>query len=202
MDQYLVAKRAVDARDPSLIVSAVMECLERWSTGGEFIPVNFGIDGFDDDPRPLYDIDEVRKWAAALLGQCNFILALVDGPTMTWLVPAIADIEVIERKPGATRWRIAPATEDSFVQGVLHARETVFRRLARSDEEYEVLCTYARPIRLDTTRCSGPSGNRRPRCVIGFKRHIDTIRGDPVRSAGITALPRATIASRQMICRH
>jgi len=57
-----------------------------------------------------------------------------------WLVPCIADIEVIERKPGATRWRIAPASEDGFVQDVLHARETVFKRLARSDEEYEALC--------------------------------------------------------------
>jgi hypothetical protein len=140
MISFLVGKKEIDAKDPSLIKSAVMECLGHHMKTGEFVPISFSIAEFDDDPRALFDIPEVREWAKALLAECNFILAVVDARTMKWLIPCIANIEIIEWKQHSTRWRITPESEHDFMGAVVHARETVFRKLAKSDKEYERLC--------------------------------------------------------------
>jgi hypothetical protein len=138
---YLVSKAEIDASDPSLVKSAVMGLLGRWMATDEFAPIHLGVSGFDDDPRALYEISEVRKWAKALLADCNFTLAVVDGRTMKWLVPCLADIEIVGRESGRTAWRIVPETEEQFLGEVIHAREVVYRRLAKSDQEYDRLCS-------------------------------------------------------------
>lgn len=140
MITFLVGKKEINAKDSSLIKSAVMECLAHHMKTGEFVPISFGIAEFDDDLRALYDIPTVREWAKALAAECNFILAVVDARTMKWLLPCIANIEIVERKAGSTRWRIAPESEDDFVATVLQAREAVFKKLAKSEQEFKRLC--------------------------------------------------------------
>jgi hypothetical protein len=138
---YLVGISEINSKDTSLIKGAVMECLSDCTVkGGEFVPLHFGISAFDDDSRALFDIPEVRAWAEQLYIVCPFILAIVDSPTMKWLVPCIADIEIIERKKKATSWKMNPKTEEQFIAHVLHARDTVFKSIAKSEEEHVRLC--------------------------------------------------------------
>jgi len=137
---HLIGKREIGAKDVSRVKQAVMECLAHHMKTGEFVPISFGIGEFDDDPRALFDIPQVRAWAKALMAECHFILALVDARTMKWLLPCIAEIEIIARKPDSTTWRIRPSSEHEFKSRVLEAREVVFREIAKSEKEYERLC--------------------------------------------------------------
>jgi hypothetical protein len=138
---YLVGISEINSKDTSLIEGAAMDCLYDYAMkAGEFVPVTFGISAFDNDPRALYDIPEVRAWANQLHATCPTILAVVDAQTMQWLIPCIADIEITERKGNATSWRINPKTEKQFIAHVLQVRNTTFKKIAKSEEEYIRLC--------------------------------------------------------------
>ena len=79
------------------IKSAVENSLREFKSSRNLIPIYFGIDGYDDDPRGLFDIPEVRSWCKQLYHEVPFLFSLLDSETIAWFFPSVADIEITGR---------------------------------------------------------------------------------------------------------
>ncbi len=89
--------------------------------------VVFCIDGYDDDPRDLYHISEVRSWMAALDREFPFWFYFLDiGPasTLTFVMFSLCQFE---RVPGGSL--IPPAELERFVDEHIQAMNTLAVRL-------------------------------------------------------------------------
>jgi len=102
---YMVRRSMIDAKDTSLIVNAGTSCIDKYQTTGIMETIDFGISGYENDPRHLCTKSEVRSWCSLLCSE--FPIFLLIGPTtIAWFSPCILEVEVVETKTNSTllRW--------------------------------------------------------------------------------------------------
>jgi hypothetical protein len=59
------------------------------------------ISGYEDDPRPLVQIPEVRAWCKAVHEKHGpMFAALLDEPTLRWYLASVYDVDIIEMQSG------------------------------------------------------------------------------------------------------
>ena len=92
---HRISHQEVIEGNTSRIKSAVEDSLREFRSSRNLIPIYFGIDGYDDDPRGLFDISEVRSWCKQLYHEVPFLLSLLNSETIAWFFPCVADIEII-----------------------------------------------------------------------------------------------------------
>jgi len=94
---HLISRQEVIEGNTGRIKIAVDDSLREFRSSRNLIPIHFGIDGYDDDPRGLFDIPEIRSWCKQLYHEVPFLFSLLDSETMAWFFPCVADIEIIDR---------------------------------------------------------------------------------------------------------
>ncbi len=98
--------------------------------------IRFGISGYDNDPRALFDIPEVRSWCGALYQKLPFVFSILDTATIDWVFPAVAEIEVISRKVGNVQFTYRPSSH-ALLAEIERVGRIFFNQLTKSEMEIE-----------------------------------------------------------------
>ena len=94
---HLISRQEVIEGKTHRIRNAVVDCIDGFKSSRNLVPIYFGIDGYDDDPRGLFEIPEVRAWCMRLYREVPFIFSLLDSDTIAWFFSCVADIEIVGR---------------------------------------------------------------------------------------------------------
>jgi len=152
MKIYMVGADEITQCDISLVSQAILESLKGFAESRSLTPVNFGISAYDADPRALFDIPEVRKWAAKLYASFPFIFSLVTLDSLHWLFLAVADITVIERTATQTKCEFKPGAKEKLITDMLDAQNVLFQKLASTQQEFDQLSEQAHRRMLSALR--------------------------------------------------
>ena len=87
-------KDSVSGLDISGIRGILARVAREVQARGTFQPCNLSVNGYDDDSRELYQIPEVRKWAATVFEAARVLPILLSEDTVQWFVTALVDVEV------------------------------------------------------------------------------------------------------------
>jgi hypothetical protein len=99
MPSYLVDGHATNESKTRFIAEAINKCIEVFKTERIIHLVSFGISGYDQDPRPLFQIPEVRDWCKQLYSSIPAIFLYLDSATIQWFFLSIAEIEILKVEP-------------------------------------------------------------------------------------------------------
>jgi hypothetical protein len=134
---YLVSRAEVIAGDISLVTKAANDCIASYKRNGSLELLKFGIGGFDDDPRHLCDVPQVRSWCAKLY-QTFPIFAIIDTMTIEWLLPCVADVKVVGKGSASTQveW---PNNLADLINTICERAEHLFRSMSGSDHNVSQL---------------------------------------------------------------
>jgi len=100
---------------------AALASIEVYETSRQLDLLMFGITGYDDDPRTLFDIPEVREWTKLLRKLIPWITDLVEPMTLSWLLPC----------------------KDRFIEEMFATRRQLLNILAKTQEEFNQLADAA-----------------------------------------------------------
>jgi len=97
----------VDLKDENdsqieLIERQVVETIATYLKEKTLRRFRFGISGYDQDTRPLFQVPEVRTWCRKLYTKCPSIFLFIEWETIYWFFLSIAEIEILkveETKP-------------------------------------------------------------------------------------------------------
>lgn len=136
---YLASPDEVETGNIDLVQEAVEKAL--WSIksrGSEQKHFPFGIGGYDDDPRPLSAIPEVRKWCGSLIKEFPYIFALIDEQTMYWLLPCICQIEFVNigKNSSQIRW---PSNLEEIVTKIANDAAKMLDIASSNEKEGQLL---------------------------------------------------------------
>jgi hypothetical protein len=95
---HSVAKQSVlgeDMKDIDQISQTAMESVQQWSN---FSPCNLTISGYDEDPRGLGIIPEVRAWCKRAYSKAPYLPCILSERAISWYTTCILDIEVVKSK--------------------------------------------------------------------------------------------------------
>ncbi len=83
---------ALDTKDIDDIINTATDSLKK----GERFPLwNVTISGYDDDPRGLWQIPEVRAWCKNAQAKVPHFLCLVSEATINWYLFCLLDVEIL-----------------------------------------------------------------------------------------------------------
>ena len=95
---HMVSRDEIVGCDVTRIEADAASAVRAYREGGRPLRlVHFGTGAYDDDPRALFDIPEMRSWCGKLFERAPHIVFLIDAPTMDWYLPAVVEIEVKKR---------------------------------------------------------------------------------------------------------
>lgn len=106
----MITSQEIENSDFSRVTHAVDRCINAYKEKRELELITFGISGYENDNRALFDIPEVRKWSKAMYQAEPCVLDLLHPSSLTWLLPCIADIEIVNRTGNSTGWRFREDT--------------------------------------------------------------------------------------------
>ena len=93
-----VAKKSVLAGDISDISQISSQAKEQLNKNGEIQEWNLTISGYDDDPRDLWEIPEVRLWCMKAYSYAPHLPCILSQRSIMWFLPCISEIETGERR--------------------------------------------------------------------------------------------------------
>jgi len=107
-----VSKDAVLAKDLSDLDALIKAVSQEIRERGDFTPWTLTISGFVTDPRPLWEIPEVRAWCKDAHAKAPYLPLLLSDAAIGWYALCVLDIEEVERhKQGSETigiYRVAP----------------------------------------------------------------------------------------------
>ena len=86
----------------AFVANLVKERLDAFHATGRLTPLWLGVWGYDEDPRALFEIPEVRDWCAELYQEIQGLFAFLHPDTISWLFPCLAEVEILavhEKRP-------------------------------------------------------------------------------------------------------
>jgi len=102
-DFYAVDGHASTQTKTNFVTEIVIDHLDEFKSKRSIFPIYLSISGYDEDPRALFQIPEVRLWCRHLYQNIPSIFLFLHPDTINWFFLCIADIKVVqvtERKPG------------------------------------------------------------------------------------------------------
>lgn len=100
---YTVSPDEISSGDTSIVEGAVVNCVEVDLSGNTVLNyLMLGTSVFDNDPRALFDIPEMRKWCASLNENVPHVFCVLHPITIQWLFPCVAPIEIVARRQDNT----------------------------------------------------------------------------------------------------
>ncbi len=135
---HMIGREEVVKGDISRIVNDIFNSIEEYKKSKKFIPILFGIQGWDDDPRPLLQIPEVRSWCKNLYERIPFLFSMLESETIGWLLPCIADIKIISQGKDMTKIKYGSSGK-KFVKEIFDNGGKLLQMLAKSQEEFDRL---------------------------------------------------------------
>ena len=138
---HMIGADEILAKKIDRILAEFLETPEIWKATKKLQLIHFGISAYDNDPRALLDIPEVRDWAKHLHSECPYILSVIDADTLRWFLPCVAEIEIVARSSGATNWRLKSEATGPFMDSLQKATHRFYSLLASTQEEYDELTT-------------------------------------------------------------
>jgi hypothetical protein len=91
---FMVDRHATDSAKTRLVTRWLNDTTALFKKDGCFTPIRFGVRGYDTDPRPLFQVPEVRAWSQELFTGMPDLFLYLDTCTIKWLFLAIAEIEI------------------------------------------------------------------------------------------------------------
>jgi hypothetical protein len=134
---YLVSRAEVSAGDISPVLKAANDCIASYKRNGSLELLKFGIGGFDDDPRHLCDVPQIRSWCAKLY-QALPVFTITDTMSIEWLLPCVADVKVVSRGSASTQveW---PNNLADLINTICERAEHLFHSMSGSDRNVSQL---------------------------------------------------------------
>jgi hypothetical protein len=139
----MITSQEIENSDFSRVTHAVDRCINAYKEKRELELITFGISGYENDNRALFDIPEVRKWSKAMYQAEPCVLDLLHPSSLTWLLPCIADIEIVNRTGNSTGWRFREDTREAFITQSVNMRMELCKYLAANQHEFDDLADAA-----------------------------------------------------------
>jgi hypothetical protein len=139
----MITSQEIENSDFLRVIQASERCVDLYKEKRELELIAFGISGYENDSRALFDIPDVRKWAKAMYEAVPFVLDLVDPSTLSWLLPSIAAIEILNRTDNTTDWRFREDTRKAFIEHSVNVRIKLCNYLAANKHEFDELADAA-----------------------------------------------------------
>jgi len=135
----MISPQEIENNDFSKVILACKACIDVYKEKRELGLIAFGISGYENDNRALFDIPEVRKWSKAMYQAMPCVLDLVAPSTLSWLLPCVADIEISNRTDNSTGWKFREDTREAFGEHSVNVRMKLCNDLAESQQEFDEL---------------------------------------------------------------
>lgn len=102
-----ISREAVIERNTDDVVALLRAALKECQLAGTITPWALTLSGFEDDPRDLFEIPEVRTWCGTVHDKCSaFVACALDATSLTWYLCSLVSIDVIRTAGGKTRVRV------------------------------------------------------------------------------------------------
>ena len=92
----------------AFVANLVKERLDAFHATGRLTPLWLGVWGYDEDPRALFEIPEVRDWCAELYQEIQGLFAFLHPDTISWLFPCLAEVCAREKTGGTSQGTAGP----------------------------------------------------------------------------------------------
>jgi hypothetical protein len=135
----MITLQEIENSDFLRVAQAVKTCIDLYKEKRELELIAFGISGYENDSRALFDIPVVRKWSKAMYEAVPYVLDLLDPSTLSWLLPSIADIEILNPTGTTTGWRFREDTREAFIKQSVNIRMKLCNYLAANQQEFDEL---------------------------------------------------------------
>lgn len=139
----MITSQEIENSDFLRVTQAVTRSIDLYKEKSELELIAFGISGYENDSRALFDIPDVRKWSKAMYQAVPYVLDLLDPSTLSWLLPSIADIEILNRTGSTTGWRFREDTREAFIKHSVNIRMKLCNHLAANQQEFDELADAA-----------------------------------------------------------
>lgn len=98
MNSCIISKNAVLAGDLHEIDPFIDSIINNLKKSEEYSPFDMTISGYTNDPRPLWEVEEIRKWCESLHQKHPYLPFLLSKSTIEWYALCILKIEEVERR--------------------------------------------------------------------------------------------------------
>ena len=139
----MITSQEIENSDFSRVTDVIQQVIDTYKETRQLGLIAFGISGYENDNRALFDIPEVRKWSKAMYQAAPYALDLLHPSTLKWLLPCVADIEVVNRTGNTTGWRFREDTREAFITQSVNIRMKLCNHLAASQHEFDELADAA-----------------------------------------------------------
>lgn len=98
MNSCEISKNAVLAGDLHEVDPFIDSIINNLKKSEEYFPFDMTISGYANDPRPLWEVEEIRKWCESLQQKHPYLPYLLSNSTIEWYALCILEIEEVERR--------------------------------------------------------------------------------------------------------
>lgn len=141
---HVITADEINNADVAIVKQACEEALLTYRRTLKLTLLTFSISSYDNDPRALFSIPEVRTWFQVLVREVPYVLSLLAGDgSMDWVLTCTAEIDIVVGAGEEAVFRFRPGTIKSFVTERLAAAHEMFGRIAPNETEFTRLCDEA-----------------------------------------------------------
>lgn len=113
---FRVSETEIKNLDAHRLQSALERCMEVNLRGEvELNTLMLTTDAYDDDPRALYDIPEMRQWCEHVGINTVQLFLVLDSSSVNWFFPAVAPINIVNRTSTNTDYTFVQPQTDKLV---------------------------------------------------------------------------------------
>lgn len=122
------SKDTIEALDMTGIEGLLALVTEAVRKNGTFQPCNLSVTDYNDDPRELFQIPEVRAWCKRAFEIAPVLPLLLSEDSVKWFVWSLVNVEVVAHGVGETQVKV-PRDEvmDIVKTSLLDAQEFFWR---------------------------------------------------------------------------
>lgn len=133
---YRVSRDEIMKQETDSIKAALRQCDELDVNGKlVFNMLLLFTDAYDDDPRALYDIPEMRQWCTKVFIELPCLFVVLEPDCVHWFFTCLAPIKIVARNMSTTKYTYERSTKKLLFQQIETASRDYLKTITADAKE-------------------------------------------------------------------